>query len=179
MNEHKLILLENNLVLTKDQSEFIDHVLSVNFPWYYQMATSSSYSTFSHTLMERHEQKIQKPGVVNSEFYSNAISIFYKFCKENNINVNGILRAAFNNTTYKPVKWGDIHIDHHNMEHFNFIFYVNESCGNTFVFDNTKTKLIKEFVFERNKGIVFTGSPHAGGFCGPYQTRVVLVVTFY
>ena len=172
-------MLENKLVLTEEQSEFIDHVLSANFPWYYQMATSKSYSTFSHTLMGRHEQKIQKPGVINSEFYNKAISIFYKFCKENNVTVNGVLRASFNNTTFKPEKWGDVHVDHKNINHYNFIFYVNESSGNTFLFNELNRELIKEFIFEKNKGIIFPGSPHAQGFCNPYETRVILVVTFY
>jgi hypothetical protein len=179
MNEHKQIMLENNLILTEEQSEFLDFVLSPNFSWYNQTGTSKIFNTFSHTLMARHDEKLQKPGIINSQFYDKGISIFYKFCKDNNIPVNGILRAAFNNTTFKPEKWGDIHIDHNNMYHYNFILYVNESSGSTFVFDNTATELIKEFTFKKNKGIIFTGAPHAQGFCSPYETRVVLVVTFY
>jgi hypothetical protein len=172
------MLIENTLSLTEEQQSFLSVVCSSNFPWFFQ-ESSEGFSTFSHTLMNRNKEVVQKPGDINSEYYSISESIFLKFCRENNIHVNGILRAAFNNTYHYPVLHDNIHVDHTGFEHNNFIFYVNTfNNGYTYLFDY-ENKLTKQITPVKHKGVVFNGVPHAQGFCDPFQNRIVMVFTFY
>jgi translation initiation factor RLI1 len=56
--------------------------------------------------------------------------------------------------------------------------YVNNfSNGNTYIF-NEHDEIIKESIQDKDKFIVFSGEPHAQGFCAPGEMRIVLAYTF-
>ena len=171
------LYLETQFVPNQEELNLLEFVIGANnFPWYYQRSTSIKYMFFGHTLMTRNDELPHNQGHINSNYYEPFANIFLKICKENNIEVNTILRGSINATGYFPDKHGDIHCDHE-VPHKNFILYLND-CVNapTYIF-NKKNQLIKTTTPCKYKAVFFCG-PHAQGFCAPYEHRFVLVFTF-
>ena len=175
-----MFYLENKCNLNDNHVNFLQHVLSADFPWYFQREKNHDESFFYflvHTLMHRNSDNQPVEGNINSPYYNLAIDIFNNFCSENQIEVGKVLRAAFNCTYYSPYETTRIHTDH-NFEHNNFIFYVNEfSKGQTCIF-NKDNIMLKQVEPELHKAVVFSGEPHAHNFCNINERRIILVVTF-
>ena len=175
-----MLYVEGKCILTYDQIKLLQHVLSGEFPWYFQREKNLDESAFYflvHTLMHRNTDKEQIEGNINSPYYDECINIFKKFCEDNNIKVNTIFRAALNCTMHNINDITRIHTDH-DFKHNNFIFYINEfENGQTCIF-NKDHNLIKKIEPKLHNAVVFSGEPHAHNFCKPNERRVILVVTF-
>ena len=159
---------------SKEDEKFLEFCLSTYFPYYYFEATVN-HNEFIHHLIVRNKV-IGDPGIVNSEVAVPAKKLFDRFCKLNNIKYQTIFRASINCTTHKNDRYGDIHMDHE-FPHYNFIMYLNDCSGNTYIFDNDNN-IVKEIEPKKNRVVVFDGMKHAQGFCKPKERRVVLVITF-
>jgi len=169
-------ILEFKCEISKEQEEFIDHLLSDDFPLYYGDATEN-YKTFSHGFLIRNKNKDDNVGIVNSTYWENVHKLFKEICAKYNVEHKIIYRAALNVTTFDRNKMGNLHTDHP-FPHKNFIIYLNDfSDGSTYIQDE-ETKEIIEVKAEKFKAVVFDGLPHAQGFCGNGERRVVLVVTY-
>jgi hypothetical protein len=161
------------LDLTEEQKSFIDYILSVDFHWFYQESVYGNMQ-IAHCLMFRNEYNLPIPGKINSEDYSMSESIFKSFCNQNNIKVNNILRAAINCTFHSSENSVGIHRDHE-FDHNVFLMYLNESSGDTIIYQNGDEIRIP---FEQYKCVVFSGEEHTHEFCAPNQRRVVMAFTF-
>jgi hypothetical protein len=159
------------------ETEFIQFVLSDRFPWYSQPTTSNRFMFFGHTLMNRNPEVKPVNGIINSQYYFMFEQLFARFCEENDIKVNNILRACVNTTLYDPAEVNEIHVDH-DFEHYNFLMYLNEfDNGQTLIYD--KDDNIVQTIFPKKYDVViFGGERHAHRHCGVGQKRVVLVITF-
>jgi hypothetical protein len=169
--------------LLPEEQQFLDLVFSNNFPFFLQVSEiNSSYKdVWGHALMQRHPANLIEDGVINSGYFQNACDIFLRFCKENDIEVQKILRASINVTGYSSKKHGFIHLDHEDFEHYNFIMYLNNVGGSTYFFDGMNedtANIVAEVKPETNKVIIFKGQPHAQGYCLEGAYRYVLVFTF-
>ena len=177
------MFLEKKINVDNKTNKLIDLVLGTTFPWFYinQLHDRTNYKYFGHILLARSPElknNIQKEGIVNSNYYERFETIFMDFCNENNIKVNNILRMALNNTWHCEGIHSEIHTDH-NFPHFNFLWYINDfTKGSTYVYEEDYKTLKKEIKAEKDKAVVFGGEPHASGFCGPNEHRIVLVTTF-
>lgn len=171
-----MFYVEGNFRPDEKEQDLFDFVLGNDCPFYYQK-TTDNYRGFTHTLMNRNPQNTPEMGVVNSSLYEHFEAIFKKICTQNNLNVSTILRAAINTTSYSSEKHGEIHVDE-NFEHKNFIFYLNDfTDAPTYIFDR-QNNIVKTTDVGKNKFVIFSGEPHAQGFCKPNERRVVLVFTF-
>lgn len=175
-----MLYVEGKCNLNNNEIKFLQHVLSGEFPWFFQKEKNYDDTTFYflvHTLMHRNANLEAVTGNINSPYYDICIGIFKKFCLENNIEVNTVFRAAFNSTLHSTYKNTRIHTDH-KFEHKNFILYVNEfENGQTCIFDSNYN-LIKQVEPALHTAVVFSGEPHAHNFCKLSQRRVILVITF-
>ena len=172
-----MYVIENNLDLTYKQHSFIEYASSENLPWRFAPSTSKEFMYFHHPLMIRNTANNPVSGEITSPHYDVCLSIFDKFCKENDVSYTNVLRASINNTSYFPQKHNGIHKDHP-FDHSNFILYLNEfDNGYTYLFDDDK-KLVHTIIPKQNKGVVFSNSFHAQGFCTPNQYRLILLFTF-
>jgi hypothetical protein len=161
---------------SQEQSEFIEHLLSTNFPLYYQEAVGK-YKTFSHSFLIRNKNNDDNEGSVNSTYWKAIHNLFKEVCEKHNIEFKVIYRAALNVTTFNTDKIAHFHTDHP-FNHKNFLMYLNDfSDGSTYV-QNEDTKEIKEIKAEKFKVAIFGGQLHAQGFCGNGERRAVLVFTF-
>ena len=171
-----LNITEFKCEISKEQEEFIEHLLSNSFPLYYQEAVEK-YKTFTHSFLDRIKNSDDSEGVVNSIYWESIYNFFKDTCAKHDIEYKVIYRAALNVTTFNTDKIGSFHIDH-SFPHKNFIMYLNDfSNGSTYIQDE-KTKEIKEVKAEKYKAVVFGGHFHAQGFCENGERRVVLVITF-
>ena len=180
-------LIEKQYTPSTTELNFLTNTLySPNFPWFRNIdvegmdnllgETNNEQYYFSHNLMGRDPTKTARMGIVNSPHYITCEQIFKNFCRENNIKVKTIFRASLNLTFHAEKLHSAIHVDH-NFEHKNFIMYLSDSFGDTFIFDE-KYNLVTSVKPELYKGIVFDGLPHAQGFCKAGDMRQVLVFTF-
>ena len=169
-----MFLIESKIDPDKDEKGFLDFILGPEFPFYYGM-TTKNYNTFIHGILIRSGSDSEGiPASDKAEYWVRRI--FDKFCIQNNITYNKLLRACVYSTTYNTGLHGDVHVDH-SFPHYNFILYVNDDYtnGETYIYFENDLVKIKP---EKYKAIVFNGVPHAQGFCGVGERRVVLVITF-
>jgi len=171
------IIAAGLMKLNDEQNKFLDFVEGSYFPWYYQ-PTVTKHSFHGHSLMIRNGDLSPDTGIITSQYYEPAISIFKDFCLGTNTKYKTIFRAAINSTSYHESEIAEIHVDH-KFEHKNFIFYINDvSKGSTFIYNQDETTLEDVIVPEKNKGVIWDGRPHAQGWCAPDERRLVLIVTF-
>jgi hypothetical protein len=171
------MIIENICKLTPPESEFFEHVLGNSFPWFYQHVTRG-YTIFSHVLSQRDPGEAEVPGNINSAYYDLCYGVFKKFCDAHNIPVNVVYRAAINCSEHTTDTMTDIHRDHDQFEHKNFIMYLNDfTGGNTYLFDDDRN-LTYTIVPEKFKAVIFPGQNHANGFCGPGERRIAMIFTF-
>lgn len=175
------ILIEKHFELTSEEQAFVDFLMGSDCPYFLQKAYNNSEEgnmfVWTHALMLRDDQKRPVEGVINSALYEHAYKIFKRFCDENNIKVSTVFRACVNASSHAPLKHSQIHLDHDSFEHNNFLLYMNEVGGNTYIF-NEANDVTHEIVPAKNKVAVFTGRPHAQGFGKQGEYRFVIVFTF-
>ena len=171
------MFIQKSFELTENEHNFVEHVLSDDFPWYFQPTITNRFMFFGYVLMKRHPELKPLPGIINCNCYPIVETLFKRFCEENNIKVNHVLRASINTTVYDPAEVSDIHIDH-DFPHYNFLLYLNEfDNGCTIIYDKDDN-VIKKIVPKKYDAVVFDGERHANQHCAVGQRRVVLVITF-
>jgi hypothetical protein len=172
-----MMLIENKIVLNKEQEQFLNEVMGEKFQWIYTNS-HCGFMLFANVILQRYynnnSQSIENK--MNSVNFKKVKDIFLSFCEQNHIKVETIYRASFNLTFSNQIEYGDVHVDH-KFPHHNFILYLNDCAGNTILFDDDEN-IVKEVKPEKYKGFVFPGQKHSHRFCLPGENRFVLVVTF-
>ena len=188
---------ENKKFLTKEELDIVSNVvLGNNFPWFYEpIATTDKFQLFCHTLIKRYDVNKEEP-VQNSEIFPFFNNILLRFCNKNKIKINKITRAVINLTSHhNEYKTADPHVDH-NFKHKAFMIYLNDTQGDTIIYDkkfNNKDdeviklenikkplKILKSIKPEIGKAICWDGEYyHAATYPKSGNRRVVLVITFF
>ena len=170
-------------------------MLSNEFPWYYQISsTSEKFPFFSHTLVPRYNEESNNQQI-NSKFFPIFEDIFLSFCLKHNIRHEKILRASLNLTVSSTkYPFTDPHVDH-NIPHYNMLMYLNDCTGGETVIFKEKTDwtviehpvehlndsltIEKEIIPKKGKIAVFDGEHfHVHRFCNEPERRTVCVITF-
>ena len=163
--------------LSDEQEKLIEFIEGSYFPWYANVCVTKDIF-HGHTLMRRNGDLTPDAGIIVSQYYEPAISIFKDFCLGTDIEYKTIFRASINSTSYNSSEMAEVHVDH-KFEHKNFIFYINDvSKGSTFIYNQDQTVIEDVITPEKNKGVIWDGRPHAQGWCAPDERRLVLIVTF-
>jgi hypothetical protein len=171
-------ILEDNNFLSDWQKEECDKMLGGEFPFYWQdyQVPGDGHPALVHCLLSRTTHgHIIEHDKINSPNFNFCKGILDSFCEKNNIKYKYIYRACINLTLPLPQKHGTLHEDH-DFPHKQFILYLNESNGNTLIF-NSKRKISKKIKIEKHKGVVFDKCLHAQEYPKKGR-RVVLVMTF-
>jgi hypothetical protein len=195
MKKNKLFYKEEKNFLTKKELKVInEYILGDNFPWFFQKcATTEKFPFFSHGLYSRYDVFKEEP-TENSKITSFFKPIIHRFCKKQNINIKKIARGCLNLSYYRGIYLsGDPHVDHE-YDHKVLMIYLNDSSGDTLIYDKINTsnkcvipleeiktpmKIIKKIKPEQGKVVCWDGNYfHAASFCKPSEIRAVLVITF-
>tara|TARA_R110000796_G_scaffold10182_1_gene34035 strand:- start:10 stop:543 length:534 start_codon:yes stop_codon:yes gene_type:complete len=170
-------ILEIDNFIKKDI--LFDEFLSYKCCWYNTLSVSKTNTPamfFSHSLLERKEHTKENERI-RSIYFEPLKKIWLNSCNKNNIKVEEILRMNLNLVNYRKEKYGDIHIDHE-YDHVNSIIYLNDSKGDTILFDKNN-KIIRRISPKKYKASFFKGSySHSNGYPEPGKIRLVLVTTF-
>ena len=81
-------LKEFDYLPNKEQQEFLNFLMSNEFPLFYNRQTSEKYMYYSHALMQRNKNDLPEGGIINSPYYDYAKNFFLEVCSKNNIEVN-------------------------------------------------------------------------------------------
>ena len=187
-----IIEIEN--VIPKDYQDHIrEKVTSLQFPWYFNTNLVSNedqmkgYDTniqgFNHFLFE--EQKQVSP------FFDTIYPLYLCMTSQINVKFNILERMRFN-LTYpnreSKLPWHMPHIDSM-YPHYNAIYYVNDSDGDTVIFNETNEDYSEDFEFmksntftvkyrvtpKQGKVVIFPGHYyHASSFAKTSNYRCVL-----
>lgn len=90
-----------------------------------------------------------------------------------------IVRARADMTMYNPLEYcHEVHTDYP-YEHMTAIFYINNSDGNTLLFDRDGKDLIQEVEPIENRLLIFDGLlQHAGHSPSKHKSRVIVNMNF-
>jgi len=164
---------QQNNFFTEEESLIIDDILynqNKPFPIYYD-SSQTDYDKvpfFSHALIARDGNNV-------SNFSNFFIPIFNRFIKTTNKKVKKILRASVN-LTLPFVGESPIHVDH-DEDYYQVLMYLNNSTGNTDIFENEK--LVKSIKPVKGKIVLFNKLKHqANSPKNANELRAVCVVTF-
>ena len=151
------------------EKDLYDNLTNSHFPWYWNDVVN--YEDRKENLFQFTHHFI-KNGKINSDYINLAMPIIYLFEKEMNINIKYIDRLKANLTTKTMVSENDIkelyHKDMDSSDYISFIYYVNDSDGDTII-EN------KFFTPERNSLIYFKSNIfHAGMFPQINKRRIII-----
>jgi hypothetical protein len=181
--------------ISNHQKSFIENtILSSDFKWEYVKATANKNLKnsfpdentldsfqFSHLFCSYNEKK--------SDFYDVAMDLFNPFLKKHSITKRNIIRGKCNlvlrpdNLTIpesRPQKYMMPHIDN-SFDDSIFLYYVNESDGDTILFDriNRDIKPRERVSPHKGRAIFFNGGiVHAPEYPFKYRERVVINICF-
>ena len=130
------------LAMTEGEIQFVEQniVYNSNFPLYFSQTTSDQFTSFSHTIVARGESP-------NSNYYPFFYKILRRFCLENKIPLNKLIRCAVNATyPVKDYEFGDPHVDFE-LDHKILILYLNDlpvdpQYNSTIMFEKTYDPVI-------------------------------------
>ena len=180
---------ESKDFFTQEEINIINQdVLGNTFPWYiHPNPTTDKYFFMSHILIKRDDEKI------NSSVFSFFNIILERFLKEHNLKYKKITRACIKLTfSDKRFIYSDPHVDY-STPHSVCIMYLNNTKGDTYIFDEPfkggptvfpvenikELKVLKQIKPEQGKVIYYNGLYyHANSFCDEGKYRVLLVITF-
>ena len=128
-------------------------VPDLSVKWSYNpITTSDKFPQLNHGLLARN---FNRP---NSPYFGMFNEILETTLNENGIENNGVTRACINMTYHIPgYEFFDPHVDSY-FDHYNVILYLNETEGNTVVFDVEGDKENPEQVTVNGKTYDLTGS---------------------
>tara|TARA_R100001509_G_C4760579_1_gene179588 strand:- start:55 stop:627 length:573 start_codon:yes stop_codon:yes gene_type:complete len=187
--------ISKNFLNKEELSVINNEILKKDFPWYINenVLGPTGFPLLSHTLVKRYDDG-QEP-IPNSNYYFLFKNIIDRFCKIHDIKFKKFTRAAINlsfcNTKYPFVS---PHVDHR-FNHKLIIVYLNNSSGNTLIFNKKykkgdtlidinlpkikKLKILHKIKPEQGKVMICDGSYfHTYEFCKHDELRVVGVFTF-
>jgi hypothetical protein len=168
--------IENKNFLTQEEKNVLGIMLEENFPfyWHKEQIVNDNRPFLGHTLWDRNSN------LPCSNFCDFIENIVKKFCIKNNIEFKKILRGSVNLSfplNEKNCSPASIHQDYP-FDHKQMLIYLNDSDGDTIIFNKEGKEIVKKITPEKFKIICFDNVPHIGK--GPIESnrRVVIVICF-
>ena len=163
--------------------DYIEKIVLHNptFPLYYTHNIAETLS-FSPGLNSRlYEDKLD-PNLIfteNREHLSTFNEILYRVGNYNNFIISRILRSRIFIHLPSPNPGLDqIHVDQDNP-HFVCLYYINDSDGDTILFENDKKTIIKKITPKKGRCVLFNGLiPHCSSRPSN-STRAVINFNFF
>jgi len=189
-----MFYVEDKDFISKDQGRYLDEVVTKatyfpDFPWYlspHQVVDDDKPYLF-HSILNRSEDK--KDGLagfgpvdVNApdESFNSAMGPFFmklfnQFSKRNNIKYELIYRCCIN-LSFSLSSSPTPHTDHP-FTYKHFLIYLNDSDGDTCIFNEKETEIEKRITPEKYKGVCFEKRLHYAEF-PTNGLRFVVAFTF-
>ena len=194
LNGKEINIIDN--FLSNDLADFVHEQLSVkNFPWYFDEGTLNKrikqsyvdkgiraknddrildYCMFNHYFYDTSQTQEKMSGFDTSNHMLDYMIKTYNLEDVILFKVKANLTTQMNNATKD--NFAEPHIDIRDNEHIGLIYYVNDSDGDTFMFNNN-LEIRKRITPKKNRAVVFKGNIlHSAGH--PLKTNRRLVINF-
>ena len=141
LNFKNLNLIEDTI--DKESIRLIKENFS-SFPFHWESSTREIFPYYSHRLICRDETINETtPYKPTSKLLPFFYDIMHGFCQKHDIVYKNIIRACLNNTYHIPnYEYQDPHLDA-KVNHLIVIIYLNNSHGNTVIFDKVFDPITK------------------------------------
>jgi hypothetical protein len=165
--------LIHNLLPHSLKNEVYNVLTNSYFPWFWNeevIKDSKDENTFQFT------HSIYQDNKACSEYYNSVIPILWFFENNTNIKIKSIYRIKANLTTQYNMSEKDIndgvHIDKKEDNYLSLIYYVNDSDGDTLIYNND---VIEATTPKANNLLYFKSNlNHAGSFPKINKRRIVI-----
>ena len=162
---------------TENYKKLKEHILSPYFPWLYTGTTVENaietagfrdMPQYGHVFISRPEQSGWSQPV--SELHQSAAEVVREILEENGLHREDYIFIRMSANTTSPNEGVQFSLPHedHKFPHFNFLTYLTNSGGSTFVMGEENKP-------EEDQSIIFTGSHYMQ--LPKRDRRVVLVAT--
>lgn len=179
-------------IISKSTQDLVEqHLTSSEFPWFFNEYTVKNKTVDDYQTLKNDDLKVkeylqfthgffrQEPLYISPEYYK-IKSLFDEFITASSINVNDILRVKANFQTQFQESASEFYNTPHRdqqMNHTVVIYYVNDSDGDTYVFENDK--IIKTVSPKKGRFFLFDGKYfHAGRHPQSCNKRIVINYNF-
>lgn len=181
------LIVDDNFLSLEKQKEIQNFVFSNHFPWFMvdDHVTSDEKFLNNYKKMNFFSHNLYDLGRPQSNSYDDFLKIFNIFTEKHSVQVRAILRARLNLSTSRDGMAGHPHVDW-KFDHNVFIYYINDSDGDTIIYNQSLKNLNKENLLEINrvspkmgKGVIFSGNNlHSASNPLLFSNRVVLNISF-
>lgn len=168
-------MIIQNLLPDFLKQNIYDDLTSSFFPWYWNETANYKDSNedlfhFTHTMYADNQSNSVKLDLV--------LPIIWFFQKETNIKIKSIVRIKANLTTRYNMTEKDIsdsiHTDHDLDNYLSLIYYVNDSDGDTIIYDK-EGKIANNITPQANSLVYFkSNTNHAGMFPLINKKRIII-----
>ena len=192
LNEKKFIVIDD-AISTTIQDEINTDFINPNFPWYLSRSLSTvskeaaekflsnnnvrEYVMLVHTFYDT----LNGVTVKNSEFTPMLDKILKPLLGKLGLNSVNLLRCRANLQTQHKNNLPDTHNTPHTDildDHYVLIYYVNDSDGDTFLFDDDQ-EIITRISPKKGRALIFNGKTlHAGSHPYTSQLRCIVNIDF-
>ena len=164
-----MIKLFDDALPKEDQNYLEDILLGSDFPYYFRDNTTYEYQQdtcqFQHNFCYF--------GKENSKYFEEFYGKFKSFIEKNSPYKNVMRMKANLLLNNKANCFNSVHIDYPE-DHINLIYYVNNSDGDTFIFDDGKIKNIRP---KKGRILLFDGKyEHASS--NPIESKYRSIINF-
>ncbi len=187
--------IHSDIVSKTYQDEIENVLLSTSFPWYYNYKTNEIKDSLCNKLVL--EDNFQFTHLFynsadnnKSMYLDTVMPLVHSIAEKENLYGYRLIRLKANLSTYKKrtKKFQIPHVDFPKIKDYKIaVYYVNDSDGDTIVFNETIDNVKKDFYptvassISPKKGsvVVFDGKHfHSGNYPSKNKTRVVLNIVY-
>jgi hypothetical protein len=134
--------------------QILTEINGLNFGWFYR-----DYSSVDNDNISQFVHTFYVDDKVNSDFFDLVIPIMTMFELKTNYKVKRLHRAKANLLLNTPYKENDlkkaIHQDVTNQSGISLLYYVEDSDGDTIVYNETKEKKVNQVPPKANRAFIF------------------------
>jgi hypothetical protein len=165
---NKFAVVYDDLLSIEEANEYKEYFISNDFPWYLQKSTVTNGNDFQFM-----SHKFYGKDIHPSNWLSIPVQIIQKFIERTNSKYKDVIRIQSNlvhKTNFES--HSSIHVDGDDP-HYVLIYYVNNSDGDTIMFE--EKKIVKRIEPKKGRFVLFDGSIYHAHFpCKENDTRIVI-----
>ena len=179
--EEKFIEVYDDIISSQLVDKIHDLTLGTNteFPWHYKGNLTYSSNDPLYTLKPGMHHVLYHKGAKQSHYLAPFFQILYEFSFKRNLFVEDIFRINSYLDLPNPNPGADLppHVDTVHP-HFVLLYYINDSEGDTILFEEDEKTIIKKITPKKGRLIFFDGHIFHCGSTPGTSTRAIINYNF-
>lgn len=168
----------DNFLPEEIRKALLEEMDGLHFPWFYR-----DYSTYTDDKVPQFVHLFYVDGNINSALYHLVAPMIEVFEKKTKLKIKSIRRIKANLILNAPIKKSDIkraiHVDTDNEKSVSFLYYVDDSDGDTVLYKEDKKTELKRIQPKANRAVIFDSNTwHNATPPKIYSTRRVINFIF-